>query len=235
MQRKFVIKVGGSLLFANDTLRIDQIQKFAEILKKSDNISAIIVGGGSIARLFIKAARGLGAGESLCDTFGIEVSRLNARLLITSLGDLAYPEPISTIEQVRTASLFGKILVAGGFIPGQSTTSVTFEIAESLGATDILILTDVDGIFDKDPKKYPSAKKYEKITIDDLEKVIVGGAGGTQSAAGEYRIFDAVSAQIFKRSTIKVRLMNGDNSQQMQAFFIEKQYDSKIGTEIMRK
>lgn len=235
MQRKFVIKVGGSLLFANDTFRIDQIQKFTEILKNSVYISAIIVGGGSIARTFIKTARGLGAGESLCDTFGIEVSRLNARLLITSFGEFAYPEPITTIEQARTASLFGKILIAGGFIPGQSTTSVTFEIAESLGATDILILTDVDGIFDKDPKKFPNAKKYDKITIDELEKIIVSEGGGTQSAAGEYRIFDAISAQIFKRSSIKVRLMNGDNLQHIHAFFVEKQYDSKIGTEILRK
>jgi uridylate kinase len=234
MTRKFVIKVGGSLLFDKTGIRTDKIKKFAEILKRTDNIAAIIVGGGLTARTFIKAARELQGGESLCDTFGIEVSRLNARLLITAMQNSAYPEPVKTLEEARTANLFNKIIVAGGFVPGQSTTSVTFQIAESLKATDILILTNVDGVFDKDPNKHPDAKKYDKITIDELETVILGEGGEKQAAAGEYRIFDAVSIQIFKRSEFTVRLMNGETENQLTQLLIDKDYESKIGTEILR-
>jgi uridylate kinase len=234
-ERKFLVKVGGSLLFNEKGVRINQVQKFADLLKKSDNIVGIVVGGGLMARTYIQAARNLGANESMGDTFGIEVSRLNARLLITALGESAYPEPIISLEQARIARLFNKIIVAGGFVPGQSTTSVTFEIAESLNATDILVLTNVDGVFDKDPHKHPDAKKFDQLDVDTLEDVILGKGGETQSAAGEYRIFDAVSIQIFKRSTIKVRLMNGEDLSQLDSYLLKKQYDAHIGTEILRE
>ena len=41
----------------------------------------------------------------------------------------------------------------GGLTPGQSTTSVSLEVTEYINAEKLVILTDVDGIFDKDPKK----------------------------------------------------------------------------------
>ena len=134
---------------------------------------------------------------------------------------------------MQTARLFGKILVVGGFVPGQSTTSVTFEVAEILGATDILVLTNVDGVYDKDPRKYPEAQKFDEIPIDQLEQIIMGGEI-TQAAAGEYRIFDAVSIQIFKRSQINVKLMNGENSADLQAVLNDSPESQSIGTKILR-
>ena len=187
-----------------------------------------------MARNFIDSARDLGADESLCDTFGIKVSRLNARLLITALKDYAYPEPITSLEDVRAFSLWKKILVAGGFIPGQSTTSVTFEIAESVQATDVIILTNVDGVYDMDPKKNLQAKKFDEISILELEKVIYGSTGNSQSAAGEYRIFDAVSLQILKRNRIQVRLTNGEDFDSLRKLLVDKAFESNIGTKILR-
>ena len=234
-KKKVVLKIGGSLLFDNEyNIMQEKIVKFAEIIKDSEDIAAIIIGGGKLARNFIQAGRHLGADESLCDTFGIEVSRLNARLLITALKDHAYPDPITSLKDVRAFSLWNKILVAGGFIPGQSTTSVTFEIAESLHATDVIILTNVDGIYDKDPNKNPKAIKYDEISITNLEKVIYGETGNSQSAAGEYRIFDAVSLQILKRSHIQVRLSNGEDFKTLRKLLVDKAYESNIGTKILR-
>jgi len=233
--KKFVIKVGGSLLFEKGKVRTQKIQEFAQTLQTTKNIAAIIVGGGDYARVYIDAARSFKAGESMCDTLGLEIARLNARLLISALGDIAYPEPVHTLEEARIANLSGRIILAGGFVPGQSTTSVTFQIAESLKATDILVLTNVDGIYDKDPKKHKDAKKFDSITIDQLENVILGGGGETQAAAGEYRIFDAVSIQIFKRNTINVRLLSGENPEEITKVLSESKDSNKIGTNILRK
>jgi uridylate kinase len=232
---KFVIKVGGSLLF-DDNLKIrnQKLKEFGEALEKIENLGAIVVGGGKLARVYINSARKLDAGESICDTFGIEVSRLNARLLITALGKKAYPEPIINLKEARVNMLWDKILLAGGFVPGQSTTSVTFEIAEAIKATNVIILTNVDGVYDKDPNKHKGAKKFDKITIDELESVIYGEGGSSQSAAGEYRIFDAVSMQIFKRSEISVRLMSGENLEDLKTVLSEKKVNKSIGTEIVR-
>ncbi|MHA1585307.1 MAG: UMP kinase [Promethearchaeota archaeon] len=233
--RKIVLKVGGSLLFdANLQIREEIVKNFAQILKDSKHIAAVIVGGGKLARTYINAARILDANEALCDTFGIGVSRLNALLLITALGDRAFPEPITSVTEAREKSLWNRILVSGGFIPGQSTTSVTFEIGESIGATDILILTNVDGIYDSDPNKNPSAKKFDEISIPKLEQVIYGEGGNQQAAAGEYRIFDAVSMQILKRSSIQVRLANGEKMPELRRLLVEEDFGSKIGTKIIR-
>jgi uridylate kinase len=231
--KTFVIKIGGSLLYEGDQIQTQKLKEFADSLKNLNNVAAIITGGGLMARKFIAAAREFDASESLCDLIGIDVSRLNARLLISALENSAYPEPLKTIEDVRTARLFGRILVVGGFVPGQSTTSVTFEVAEILGATDILVLTNVDGVYDKDPRKYPEAQKFDELPIDQLEQIIMGGEI-TQAAAGEYRIFDAVSIQIFKRSQINVKLMNGENSADLQAVLNDFPESQSIGTKILR-
>ena len=233
--KRILLKVGGSLLFDNNLeIREEIVKKFAQILKKAKSVVSVVVGGGKLARTYINAARTLQAGESLCDTFGIEVSRLNARLLISALEDDAYPEPITNLKEARSHALWNKILVAGGFVPGQSTTSVTFEMAEALKATDVLILTNVDGIYDKDPNKFPTASKFNEISISRLEEVIYGEGGSSQSAAGEYRIFDAVSLQILKRSHLDVRLINGENFEELQQLLVAEDFDNFIGTKILR-
>ena len=56
----------------------------------------------------------------------------------------------------------------------------------------------------------------------------------TQAAAGEYRIFDAVSIQIFKRSQINVKLINGENSADLQAVLNDSPESQSIGTKILR-
>ena len=226
--------MGGSLIYNNDlTIKVDVLNNLAEIFRQSPEICAIVIGGGKIAREFIKSARYFKADEALCDEFGIDVSRLNAKLLQTAIGHISFPKIITNLQEARENALWEKILIAGGFVPGQSTTSVTFELAEALHATDIIILTDVDGIYDKDPDKYKDAKKFDSISIPDLEKIIYGEGGESQSAAGEYRIFDAISIQIFKRSKINVRLTNGQNFQSLKQLLIQKSYDSNIGTKII--
>lgn len=232
--RQIIVKMGGSLLFdENLQVRSSIITELAAIFKKSPYLAGVVIGGGKIARKYIQAARHFHANESLCDSFGIGVSRLNALLLITALENKAYPKPLENPEEVRIASQFQKILVAGGFIPGQSTTSVTFEIAETINATDVIILTDVDGIYNKDPNIHSNATKFDKIAIPDLEKVIYGEGGNAQAAAGEYRIFDAVSLQILKRSHLNVRLTDGTNMSTLRQLLIEGKFDSSIGTQIL--
>ncbi len=234
VNRKIVVKMGGSLLFDSDlSIRSDIMTQLSAIFQESPNIAAIIVGGGKIARIYIQAAREFHADESQCDTFGIGASQLNASLVITALGEKAYPKPITHPSEVAIAAQFNKILVAGGFIPGQSTTSVTFQIAEILNATDVVILTDVDGIYDKDPHKHTDAKKFDEISIPQLEEVIYGQGGNTQATAGEYRILDAVSLQILKRSRFSVCLTDGGNVETLRQLLVDNRFDLTIGTKIL--
>ena len=209
-----VIKIGGSLLFTKDKkINSKRISDFCEIIKNKPEFDTLIIicGGGLIAREYINSIRSLKGNEALCDIIGIEVSRLNSTLFITSFGELAYPQVPKSIEELSIATLFKKIIIMGGFQPGQSTTSVALEVAEYTEAKELILLTNVDGIYDKDPKKHKDAKLFPHISYEELQEIILKSSDEKQAAAGEYRIFDAVSLQILKRSHINVLFMSGSD------------------------
>ncbi|MFW9895553.1 MAG: UMP kinase [Candidatus Thorarchaeota archaeon] len=217
MKINIVIKLGGSLLFTDDNnIDVNKITEFTNLLKDNKNIGTIIIicGGGLIARKYINTVRSLGGSESTADIFGIEVSRINAKLLIASLENHAYPQVPKSIEELSLALLFKNIIVMGGLQPGQSTTSVALEVAEFIGAEEVVILTDVQGIFDKDPNRFDDAKLKEFLTYAELGELILNFENNKQAAAGEYRIFDFVSLQILKRSNIKVIVTSGKDLNQ---------------------
>ena len=62
---------------------------------------------------------------------------------------------------------------------------------------DLIILTDVDGIYDKDPKTNPDAKKFDTIRYSELESLLRTRTGQEQTA-GKYQIFDLLSLQILR-------------------------------------
>lgn len=57
---------------------------------------------------------------------------------------------------------------------GSDTTAVA--LAAFLGADCCMIYTDVDGVYDKDPRKYPDAVRYERIGYDAMLALARSGA-----------------------------------------------------------
>ncbi len=166
----------------------------------------IIAGGGNIARHYITHARSSGADESTLDELGIEVSRLNAKLLIYALQNRAYPHPPTTLQEVRHAVDSGQIVIAGGLHPGQSTNGTAALIAEKIKATEFLNATDVDGIYDSDPNKNKKAKKFKRIDLKKLRSLLVR----EDSIAGSYDLMDIVALKVIERSKIKTRVLKAD-------------------------
>lgn len=221
-EKKIVVKIGGSLLFKKDKeINRTKIQEFCQIFKQTEysGNNVIVCGGGRIARTYIDAVRYFQGNEALCDIFGIKISQINAELLISSFQDYAYPLVPKSMEELSSALLFGKIIIMGGLQPGQSTTSVALEVAEFINAEELVILTDVEGIYDKDPKRFNNAKFLKSLSYSELQEIIVKSSGDKQAAAGEYRIFDAVSLQILKRSKIKIRIMSGKDLKEFKKYW----------------
>ena len=219
---KIVIKIGGSLLFTEDKkINSKKISEFCNIIRSSKFFErpVIICGGGIIAREYISAVRSFKGSEALCDIFGIELSRINAKLIISKFSGAAYPQVPKSMEELSIAILHDKIVLMGGLQPGQSTTSVALEVAEFIRADELVILTNVDGIYDKDPKKFKDAKLFDQLNYDDLQKIIIKVSEANQAAAGEYRIFDTVSLQILKRSKIKTLIISGKELSEFKKFW----------------
>ena len=145
MKKRIVIKLSGKVFGMNNTKLLKDYATFLVKISKTCQ-PVIVAGGGNIARHYISHARLSGADESTLDELGIEVSRLNAKLLIYALKNNAYPHPPTTLQEVRHAVDSGQIVVAGGLHPGQSTNGTAALIAEKVNASEFLNATDVDGI-----------------------------------------------------------------------------------------
>ncbi|MEE3213687.1 MAG: UMP kinase [Thermoproteota archaeon] len=205
MKKRIVIKFSGKV-FAMENVKL--LKDYARFLVKiSKTYQPIIVaGGGKIARHYISHARSSGADESTLDELGIEISRLNAKLLIYALKGKAYSHPPTTLKEAQHAVDSDLIVVAGGLHPGQSTNGTAALIAEKTKAVQFINATDVDGIYDSDPNNNKNAKMFKKIEIKKLKKILIH----EDSIAGGYDLMDIVALKIIERSKIKTRVIKSD-------------------------
>ncbi|MDH3500884.1 MAG: UMP kinase [Nitrosopumilus sp.] len=223
MKKKIVIKLSGRV-FGMDNVKM--LKDYASFLVKISKFCQpiVIAGGGNIARHYISYARSSGADESTLDELGIEISRLNAKLLIYALKNKAYSHPPTTLQEVKHAVDDGLIVVAGGLHPGQSTNGTAALIAEKINAEQFLNATDVDGVYDMDPNKFKKAKKFTRIELKNLKNMLVN----EDSVAGGYDLMDIVALKIIERSKIKTRILKADPK------IIEKAIKGiNVGTEIV--
>ena len=201
-----VIKLSGSVFNFKTTSK--SLKEYAQVLLDiQTKVQPVVVsGGGIIARHYVNLARSLGSDESSLDEMGIEISRLNAMLLSAALGDSVYPVIPSNLEEISIACQSGKIIVSGGLHPGQSTNATAALICEKIKADRFLNATDVDGIYDSDPKKNAKAKMFKEITIKKCLDLL--NNEGTQ--AGNYELMDIVAMKVIQRSKIPTYVIKSD-------------------------
>jgi len=205
---RLVIKIGGHLFGSANGVSADWIEKASGVLRESHSNSdkwVVVVGGGPVARSFIEAARRLGADETLCDEVAIDVTRIHAKLFVQGIGSKAYPLVVRNVEELRKATATHGIVVAGGFWPGQSTFAVSAYCAETIRAERLIVATNVEGVYDKDPRHYSDAKVINYLTYEELRRIIGDGS----QLPGEYRLIDVVGLSILERSRIRLQLVDG--------------------------
>lgn len=202
---KIVIAIGGSILLKEYDYQ--KFQEYSEILKSLSNEHElfVVVGGGKPARDYISVIRDLNGGEAQCDDIGIEVTRINAKLLLTALGDYAYQRVPHNFQEALEFSASGKIIVMGGTEPAHSTDAVSAILAEYIHADKLINLTSVDGMYNKDPNKYEDAELIKEITASEMMDFI----SGKETKAGTYEFFDMTAIQMIKRSSIETVIANG--------------------------
>ncbi len=204
---KIVVSVGGSVLAR--ALSPEKFKSYAaallELSKK--NTLFIVTGGGQAARDYIGVARELGSDEATCDLIGIQLTRLNARLLIAALGEAAYHEPPLNYTEAKNASTSGKIVVMGGVSPGHTTDAVSAILAEYVGADLLINATSIDGVYTSDPKKNKGAKKFDALTPKQLIEIVMK----TEMVAGANSPIDLLAAKIIERSNIRTIVLNGES------------------------
>ncbi|MET1159371.1 MAG: UMP kinase [Thermoprotei archaeon] len=196
---KLVIKLTGKLFD-----EVELVKKYVELLKNllKEYKIAVITGGGYLARKYIEFAKSIGVSSHYwLDYLGIEAARLNGYLLVTALQPYAYPRVATSLHEVIDAFNRYSCVVTGGLIPGQSTAAVAVEVAEAIGAGEVIDLAAVDGVYNKDPRKYSDAKKYSEINASELMKILE-----QEVLPGEYALIDLRALKLAIRSRIVVKI-----------------------------
>ena len=203
---RVVISIGGSILAPDlDADRVAAHAEAVESLAEAGCEIGLVVGGGGVARDYITAARELGANEVQLDQLGIDVTRINARLLIAALGADAKPTPATDYDAAGDAIRRGDISVMGGITPGQTTDAVAAAFAESVDADLLVYATSTDGVYDADPEVDPEAIKYTTMSPAELVDLIVP----MSRDAGASAPVDILAAKLIERSGMRTIVLNG--------------------------
>jgi uridylate kinase len=218
-----VLSLGGSLVCPNeiDVLFLKKFRNFILKWIKKGKKFVIFVGGGKIARKYQNAAKEFKVENKELDWVGISATLLNAQLVKSIFGNFAFERILTDpTKKIKTKK---KIIVFGGWKPGWSTDYDSVLAAKNFGAKRIINLSDVDFIYDKNPKKFKDAKPLEKISFDELFKLI-----GRKWTPGANVPFDPEAAKLAKKEKIKVIFLNGKNFKNLEKVFLGKKFKGTI-------
>ena len=182
-----IISVGGSII-APDQVDTGFLVEFTRIavawLNVSENRRLVLVaGGGAPARVYQSAFREVTSRRGIfvdtlanvskevqdasADWIGVMATRLNAELLRACFGTIA-ADPVVTNPMEAPEVWKGDVLVAAGWKPGFSSDNDAVLLAEKYGAKEVINLSNIDYVYDKDPKKNPDAKPLDRISWADF-------------------------------------------------------------------
>lgn len=184
--KRIMLKLSGEALAGENGYGIDfQVAKriaeeIKEIVKLGIEVGAV-VGGGNIWR----GRQGQDMDRTTADYMGMLATCINAMALQDSLESIGvYTRVQTAIEMKEIAEPFirrramrhlekGRVVIfgAGTGNPYFSTDTTAALRAAEIEADVILLAKKVDGVYDKDPKKYSDAVKFDSVTyMDVLEK-----------------------------------------------------------------
>ena len=207
-----VVSVGGSVLVpAVEVGRVSEYAAVVEELAGEGRTLGAVVGGGTTAREYIGVARELGANEMVLDEVGIAATRLNARLLIAALGEVATPSPPEDYETAGAAMRRGDVPVMGGVTPAQTTDAVAAALAEYTNADLLVFATSVPGVFDADPNESDDARKFDQLTPGELVDVIAD----LEMNAGANSPVDILGAKVIERAGLRTIVLDGTDPQRV--------------------
>ena len=206
--RRVVVKLSGEYLAGSQSFGIDQptIDRIADDLTAARKLGveiAVVIGGGNIFRGVEVSSRGVSRPTG--DTMGMLATVMNCLALEAALerrGQSA--RALSAFVMPEVCELFtrsaahkylaeGRIVLLGGGTGNPYFTTDTTAVlrAAEIGAQAVLKATNVDGVYSSDPKKDPSAKRFERLSH-------------SQALEGGYKVMDATAFALARETSLPI-------------------------------
>jgi len=204
--KTIVISLGGSLIVPDeiDSQFIREFKKTIESSVKKKYRFVIICGGGSTARKYQEAARTIANVNSEGqDWIGIYATAINALLVLNVFGDQA--EDAILTDPSTPLKTKKNIIISCGWKPGWSTDYDAVLLAKNVKADLVINMSNIDYVYDSDPRKNKNAKKISRMSWNELQKMI-----GTRWKAGMNAPFDPIAAKEARKLGLKIHIIGKD-------------------------
>jgi uridylate kinase len=195
--KRILLKISGESLAGGKGMGLDNdtLHKLGATIRQLQDMGvqvAIVVGGGN----FWRGRSSEGMDRVTADHMGMLATAMNALALADALEQAgAVTRVISAIEMRQVAEPYirkrairhlekGRVVIfaCGTGNPFFSTDTAAALRATEIDADIIFKATNVDGVYDKDPKKYPDAVRYDHITHDQVLQMNLGVMDATAAA-----------------------------------------------------
>ncbi len=213
---KIVIKIGGSVSVGENGPNFSYFKKLLQVLKrlKSRHQLIIVIGGGKLTRSYGKAIENFPLSNKEKECIFIQLIKANVGFLSAALKIT----PIFSLNKIKPNTTG----VIGGIAPGRSTDANGAIAAKKIHADLFIKLTDVDGVYDKDPKKFRNAKLLRNIKFPDMKKLAVKGN------PNKYGVLDGLAVKALSQGRIRTVIINGKNPKNIEKVL----RGQKLGTTI---
>jgi len=182
---RIVLKLSGEAMQepgARDNISLSVVRDIAVRIKEVRDLDvqvAIVIGGGNIWRGLSASHRGMD--RTTADYMGMLATVINALALRSTLDHMGVETRVQTAIDMRNVAepfILGRairhlelgrivIFAAGTGNPYFSTDTTAALRASEIRADVILKATKVDGVYDRDPKKYPDAQRFDRLTFSE--------------------------------------------------------------------
>ncbi len=229
MKKRVLVKFSGEALagengFGIETSILKYIAEEIKSLVENDIEVGIVIGGGNIIRGVSAAKDGI-IKRTSGDYMGMLGTVINAVAMQEALEHTGlYARVQSAIKMEAICETFivrrakrhlekGRIVI---FAAGTGNPFFTTDTAATLRAVEIdadmiIKATKVDGVYDKDPNKYPDAKKLDVLTYDRALEDHIKVMDDTSIALAKDNALPIIVCNMFKPGNL-LRIINGDYS-----------------------
>ncbi|QDU32816.1 Uridylate kinase [Poriferisphaera corsica] len=231
--KRVLLKISGEALCKSGSFGIDsdELKIIANEIVKAAKVGAqlgIVVGGGNIIRGATLAQEGA-IQQATADQMGMLGTVMNGLALKEMLEKLGQPARVlSAINLSAVAETFIRgrairhlekgrvvIFVAGTGNPFFTTDSAASLRAAEIGADVLLKATKVDGIYDKDPVKYPDATRYKHLTF-------------SQAIDQDLKVMDLTAFDMCRKRNIPIIVFNMKQTDHIANVVAGKDHGTKV-------
>lgn len=217
-----VISLGGSQIIKDGEIHLSFLNKFKKIILKHSKTKmfVIVCGGGSVSRMYIEALRKAGKNDKLQSFAGISITRHNARFMsyfFDNENEEGIPHSIKELESMLSRK---NIIFCGAleYHPDQTSDSTAAQIASHFNSLFINI-TNINGLYNKNPKEYRDAKFIPKISWKEFFIM----AHKMKFKPGQHFVLDQGASKIIMYKKIKTIIV-GSNLNNLDKVLMGKKF-----------